>query len=86
MQFGSSFLSSGEDSIICVIEEEVDIVKDRIGIFSVRPLMRDHDGVRRRIKGNEDCKKPMSVSGPSRGRLGEGEAYIVGFPRYHHPR
>jgi hypothetical protein len=56
VQFGSSFLSPGEEKVICVIEEEVDIVEDRISIFSVRPLMCDHDRVRGRIKGHKDCK------------------------------
>lgn len=86
VQFGSDCLGSREEVTICGIEEEVDIVKDRVNIIFIRPLMRDHDGVRGRIEGDKDCKKPMSVECPSRRCLGEGDTYTVGFPRYHHPR
>lgn len=86
VQSDSSFLSSREDIIMWVIEEEVNIVKDRFRIFFVCPLMRDYDGVRGRIKGHEDCKTPLSVECPSRRRLGERDTYIVGLPRYHPPR
>lgn len=68
MQLGPSVIGSREGFIRWVTEEQVDGVHNRVNTVSVRPFMRDDDGIGRRIKGHEDCGIRLSVECPSRRR------------------
>jgi hypothetical protein len=83
VDLGPGLPGSREGNARWLIEEEVDIVQDGVGVLLVRPLMRDDDGVRGRIKGHEDCKRPVSVECTSRGDSNLDNTYSVGSSRHH---